>query len=325
MELCSVKANFEELTHLLTEQKPVAVCLQETFLKDSDMLNLKYHSCFFKNCNDNDKASGGVALILNNYVPHQSVKLDSTLQAVALNKTITLCSVYLPPTSRIDIKELDHLIEQLPKPFILMGDFNSHHTLWGCTNTNDKGRIIEDFITKHDLVLLNDKSSTYLHPATGSYSCLDLTICSPEISPDFNWKVVDDLHGSDHFPIQVSERGSSVLQRPQRWKLHKANWEQFRVHCEQTIHPNAFEDCENPAELFTSLLYSAAEKSIPRTSTNPKHPNKSWFNDDCKKAIAERKSILRQFNLRPTQENLSKFKIARAKARRTIKQSKRAS
>ena len=65
--------------------------------------------------------------------------------------------------------------------------------------------------------------------------------------------------------------------------------------------------------------------SIPRTSINPKHPNKPWFNDDCKKAIAERKSVLRQFNLRPTHENLSKFKIARAKARRTIKQSKRAS
>ena len=115
-----------------------------------------------------------------------------------------------------------------------------------------------------------------------------------------------------------------MQQRTQRWKLHKANREQFRVHCEQSIHPNAFEDSENPAELFTSLLYSAAEKSIPRTSINPKHPHKPWFNDDCKKAIAERKSVLRQFNMRPTHENISKFKIARAKARRTIKQSKRA-
>ena len=116
--------------------------------------------------------------------------------------------------------------------------------------------------------------------------------------------------------------GHSVQQRHQRWKLHEANWEQFRVHCEQSTHPNAFENSENPAELFTSLLYSAAEKSIPRTSTNPKHP---WFNDDCKKAIAERKFVLGQFNPRPTLESLAKFKIARAKARRTVKQSKRAS
>ena len=232
-----------------------------------------------------------------------------------------MCSIYLPPSAPTDIKKLDQLVDQLSKPFILMGDFNSHHTLWGCRNTNDKGRTIEEFITNHDLVLLNDKSSTYLHPATGSYSSLDPTICSPAIFPYFNWKVADDLHGSDHFPIQVSEVGPSVQQRPQHWKLNKANCEQFRVHCEQSIHPNAFEDCENPAE----LLYSAAEKTIPRTSTNPKHRNKPWFNDDCKKAIAERKSVLRQFNLRPTQENLSKFKIARAKARRTIEQSKRAS
>ena len=295
----SIKANYEELTLLVNELKPVAVRLQETFLKDSDQLTLKYHSCFFKNCSDNDKASGGVGVIVNNSVPHHLVKLDTTLQAVAvnisLNKAITVCCIYLPPSLPIDIKNLDHLIDQLPKPFILMGDFNSHNTFWGCKDTNDKGRNIEDFINRHDLVLLNDKNSTYLHPATGSYSSLDLSICSPEIFPDFNWKVCDDLHGSDHFPIQVSEIGPSVQQRPQRWKLHKANWEQFRVHCEQSIHPNAFEDCENPAELFTSLLYSAAEKSIPRTSTNPKHPNKPWFNDDCKKAIAERKSVLRQF------------------------------
>ena len=30
---CSIKANFEELNLLLNEQKPVAVCLQETFSK----------------------------------------------------------------------------------------------------------------------------------------------------------------------------------------------------------------------------------------------------------------------------------------------------
>ena len=248
---------------------------------------MKYHSCYYKHCSDGDRASGGVAVIVNNNVPHHAVKLDSALQAVAvsisLNETFTLCSVYLPPSSPTDIKKLDHLIDQLPKPVIVIGYFNSHRAFWGCTDTNDKGRIIEDFITGQDLVLLNDKFSTYLHPATGSYSSLDLTICSPKIFPDLKWKVVDDLHGSDHFPIQVSEVGPSVQQRPQRWKLHKANWEQFRVHCEQSIHRNAFEDSENRAELFTSLLYSAAVKSIPRTSINPKHPNKPWFNDDCKK------------------------------------------
>ena len=137
-----------------------------------------------------------------------------------------------------------------------MGDFNSHHTLWGCMDTNDKGRSIKNFVTKHDLVLLNDKSLTYLHPVLVLIHHWILLYAALEF--DFTLKVCDDLHGSDHFPIQVSEVGLSVQQRPQRWKLHKANWKQFRVYCEQSIHPNAFEDCENPTELFTSLLYSAA-------------------------------------------------------------------
>ena len=64
---CSIKANFEELALLINEQKPVAVCLQETFLKDSNKFTLKYHSCYFKNCFGNDKASGGVAVIITVY------------------------------------------------------------------------------------------------------------------------------------------------------------------------------------------------------------------------------------------------------------------
>ena len=92
------------------KKKPVAVSLQETFLKDSDKFTLKYHSCYYKLCSGNDKASGGVALIVNNNVPHHSVKLDSALQAVAvsisLNITFTLCSVYLPPVHQLITRNL---------------------------------------------------------------------------------------------------------------------------------------------------------------------------------------------------------------------------
>ena len=176
--------------------------------------------------------------------------------------------------------------------------------LWGCGDTHAKGRQMEDFISGHDLCLLNDKTYTYLHPATGSYSSLDLTLCSPEVASDFTWMVDDDLHGSDHFSILVSELGHSIQQRPERWKLHKANWEQYKICCEQSIDQSTITNCENPAELFTSLVYSAAEKSIPRTSASPRHPKKPWVNEDCKKGIAECKRVLRNFNLRPTQENL---------------------
>ena len=43
----SVKANFEELNLFINGKRPVAVCLQETFLEDYDRFALKYHSLLF--------------------------------------------------------------------------------------------------------------------------------------------------------------------------------------------------------------------------------------------------------------------------------------
>ena len=96
----SVKANFEELNLLINKRKSVAVCLQETFLKDPDKFTLKCHSNYFKQCTTMINLHEFFATIVNNGVLHHFGKLASILQTVvvsiSLNKTITLCSVYLP-------------------------------------------------------------------------------------------------------------------------------------------------------------------------------------------------------------------------------------
>ena len=77
----------------------------------------------------------------------------------------------------------------------------------------------------------------------------------------------------------------------------------------------------DPLDDFTSSLLDIANKSIPKTSTNPKK-SKPWYIDECKDAIKKRKQALSKFCRYPTKENLNKVKNFRAKARRTIKASK---
>ncbi|VDI62158.1 Hypothetical predicted protein [Mytilus galloprovincialis] len=43
--------------------------------------------------------------------------------------------------------------------------------------------------------------------------------------------------------------------------------------------------------------------TIPKTSANPKHPSKPWFDDACDQAIGDRKKSERRFNQQPTTEN----------------------
>ena len=55
----------------------------------------------------------------------------------------------------VDICKLKKLIDPLPRPFILLGDFNSHNNLWGCKDTNKKGKMLERVINENDMCLLN--------------------------------------------------------------------------------------------------------------------------------------------------------------------------
>ena len=74
---------------------------------------------------------------------------------------------------------------------------------------------------------------------------------------------------------------------------------------------------------FTSILKDIAEETIPKTSAVPKRFNKPWFSDICKDAIKERNRALERFKREPTEGNLNAYRIARAKARRDIRHSKK--
>ena len=194
-----VKSNFDELSILINNHKPVAVCLQETFLKRGDDISIKYHSIYNKVFTDGEKARGCVSIIVSNNIPHKVISLNTNLQAVAirlcLHSAVNLCSLYLLPSTPINETSLNDIITQLPSPFILAGDFNGHNVMWGCDDTNQRGLQLENFISNNSLSFMND-NKTYLHPSTGSYSSIDLTLCSPVLLPNFTWKVTED-----HFPI----------------------------------------------------------------------------------------------------------------------------
>ena len=206
-----------------------------------------------------------------------------------------------------------------------MGDCNGHHTLWGCEDVNNRGQQLEDLIIKNDLILFNDKSHTYFHSASGTFTSIDLTLCSPSLFLDFSWKVGPDPCGSDHFPLLLENDGPPSLERVQRWKLAKANWDQFQHLCSTRLHQPAIADADDPMSLFTSILNDIAEETIPKTSAVPKRFNKPWFSDICKDVIKERNRALERFKREPTEGNLNSYRIVRAKARRDIRHSTKTS
>ena len=177
---------------ILKDYDPVVLCCQETYTKTNNTIDFRKYVSYHTHAEAIDgRACGGVSVMVKKTIPHRQINLNTNLQAVAVSLSmhtiITLCSVYIPPSYALDNRELDNLLEQLPCPFILLGDMNARNMDWGNPDTNSKGHKIEKLIKDPELCLWNDGNPTFIHPATGSFSAIDLSICSPSLFMDFNW------------------------------------------------------------------------------------------------------------------------------------------
>ncbi len=127
---------------------------------------------------------------------------------------ITVINLYLSPSRPLNLQALDTFLSTLAPPFLVVGDCNCRHTLWGDTTITPRGRSLESFLSSSDLVLLNTDRPTRFDTRTQSFSCLDLSLCSPSHQLDFTWTVLDQFLSSDHFPILLSPTSYVPLPNP---------------------------------------------------------------------------------------------------------------
>jgi len=75
-----------------------------------------------------------------------------TLEVIAiqvnLKTTITIYNEYIPDsTPLLSHQDLNSIIIQLPKPFLILGDFNSRNIIiWGSSQTDNRGKMIEQLL-----------------------------------------------------------------------------------------------------------------------------------------------------------------------------------
>ena len=319
-----LRANYNDLLVLLGNIQPSVCCLQELKVPSTYIFHNRQYSLHTSTPNSSFCDAG---ILVNKTIPHKQINITTSLPAVAcrvsLNKPVTVCSIYLPPRSRWDHTDLLSLLAQLPSPVILLGDFNAHGTLWGCTTTDNKGVEVENLLLNSNLCLLNSKTHTYIHPANGSRSALDLSFCDPSLFLDYRWSVHSDLCGSDHYPIIITSLSPQPSDGPQRYKLYAADWAQFSVRCATELREDQICQSEDPIEHFAQTIISISDDTIPKTSVKQRRCHKPWFNDNCQQAIIARKKSLAKFKIKGTPASLDTARKDRAHVRRTLRQAKR--
>uniref|UniRef100_A0A6P7GUC0 Uncharacterized protein LOC114342382 n=1 Tax=Diabrotica virgifera virgifera TaxID=50390 RepID=A0A6P7GUC0_DIAVI len=130
------------LKHLCSIISPSIICLQETNFKGYHSYDMKNYSCFHKNRDNANIASGGVVTYVNKKYESEALVINSNLEVVGVSvsfpQKMNICNIYIPPDLPITEADISDVLDQIVTPRIIVGDFNSHNPIWGSLGINSK-------------------------------------------------------------------------------------------------------------------------------------------------------------------------------------------
>ena len=309
----------QEIGYLLHKFKPVCLCLQETNLTKNQLTRFKKYVVL------SSEGPNGCALLIRDGVQYTEHTIPSPFETVSARiyfnkKWYCICSIYITPSKSFarDVFEKFFtdfsLLSRSGDSLLILGDFNARHPFWGDSTYNHRGVILEDVLTPSDYCLLNTDSPTHLHIQNKTFSNIDLSICSSELLLDMKWDVLEDPHGSDHFPIKISFLDMHPTPLAPRWAIKRADWNFFLQCLPFDLDVDDFEDVEHASQYFINHILMAAHASIPMTQPTTKCPL-PWWNKDCTNASKARKAAFRRFRRTgdPTDRIIYKRRIAKAR------------
>ncbi|CAK9820186.1 Putative 115 kDa protein in type-1 retrotransposable element R1DM [Anthophora quadrimaculata] len=207
---------------------------------------------------------------------------------------------YAPPSRSFSefegyLGEVGYCIRRyLPRPVLVLGDFNAHATAWASPRTDARGGALLDWAAELELRLVNRGSVATCVRSRGS-SIVDITWASPAaVRRVAGWRVAEEMETlSDHRYIvynvsSAAEQSEAPRPRcrgealPPRWALkrldedalmaavHVADWSSART---SPI------DAREGAEWFRGIKTRACDDAMPRSRPLPKRSAHWWSRD----------------------------------------------
>jgi len=217
----------DELKIILSETQPEIICLQETNFKYDTTGKLSNYNGYSKYRTDGVRASGGVTIYVKSEYPCKTISINTHLEVIAItvklrHLEINICNFYIPNQHDFTHNDIENILNQLPSPFIITGDFNSHNSRWGSKTTDRRGKETYKAFDKDNIVILNSNEPTHINIANGQMSNIDLSLSNSSLAQRLEWNLCKNITSSDHFPIiikYISRTNDPTTD--ERWNLKK--------------------------------------------------------------------------------------------------------
>ncbi|UYV68046.1 hypothetical protein LAZ67_5002899 [Cordylochernes scorpioides] len=259
------RAKGEIIEKIMREHKADVIALQETHTPENSKSAIRIPGYVIICSKPHPKF--GLAIYITYKLREETKVLPETSHSIGIQiNDLSIYNVYKPPSQL-------WIPTSLPSPqhpAIVLGDFNSHHTLWGYSSTDNEGESLNDWMEINDMQLIFDakKQGTFQSARWGKTYSPDLCFVTKDQCDNpiqIAHKILTKFPKSQHCPsiyemgIQIPQIDSAPIPR---WNLGKANWEAFTKYIEDNI--NLIPPTPKNYSRASNLIISCAKKFIPR-------------------------------------------------------------
>ncbi|KAF6210595.1 hypothetical protein GE061_013701 [Apolygus lucorum] len=135
---------------------------------------------------------------------------------------------------RDEFRKLEGIFDRFRHLRILLAiDSNARSSTWYDVKTNERGRLLEDFIAERGLLVVNDNDGVPTFETRRARSWIDLTLSTTTMIPFVtNWRIGEEELVSDHklLSFEINNMSQSYPVESEfipRYKVHEADWEKF--------------------------------------------------------------------------------------------------
>lgn len=308
--------NLHQLQILIREKSPDIIALQETHHSMNPLHLNGYISCL---SNTDGSSRGGTALFIKNNLKFNFIMSANNFSVTAevfIGFKLKITSVYLNPSDPIPTTELSHFFKNNCQRTIILVDFNAHSTLWGSPTTTSRGLLIENLINDSNMTLLNDGNPTHFSTRS-TFTHVDLSFTSADLTPFSSWNIDTQLNGSDHFPIHIrieqpNFAATNTANIQTRYNIDKADWKKFQEILSNIVISDISTNINKEAARLQKIIKSATNNSIPIYVNNKRKKYTYWWNNELQILRDSKQRLFNTFKKHPTTENRLKYKKARA-------------
>ena len=261
-----------EIERLITKYNPMCLCLQHLGKFDQNIKNYKIASQ-----SNNNQGELGTAIYVHNSITYEDLQINnqnfqhSSIQLHVPGKgKVNIINFYNQPNFNYNIKELIKIINETQAPKLIVGDINRHSPIWDSrVNFPDAdARKIEEMLERDNITCLNEENTyTFFSKAHNKKTSVDISMCSDDITEEWDWNLSEDNFTSDHWPIILTNlRANNSEEETRRYRVNCADWKNYTLYTNniQTFDDNL--NIEESYKILKNTIIEAANHFIPMTS-----------------------------------------------------------